>query len=134
MREHFTKEEAEQLVGQAYRAHPDANGYANVPPGTIGVVVDTYQARMELSTDDGGNWGVIVMWLRDEDRDRLGEMRNSTPGMPAIPPLMDHFSRADLFIRFIEDAEHAPGERAMQPLIPASGVELQEFIEEHGDA
>lgn len=85
-RTHFTREEAVALIGKRFRA---TAGYADVPPGTVGRIVDLYQT--------GGYYGVDVQWDRPHNRE-----------------LRDGFSKQDLETVFTGGPNK--GKRAMEPL------------------
>lgn len=117
----FTKEEAEALIGKNFKA---TAGYANVPPGTIGTVVDTYGAPY-------AGYGVNVEWDRPEDREaRESAIRSVSRIVAEVPgrhggrglvkhvrivkPLRDGFSKYELLGVF-EGGEHK-GKRFMEPV------------------
>lgn len=92
-REHFTRGEVRTLIGKRYKA---TAGYAGVPAGTIGKIVDFYSADRNPESE-ASTYGVDVMW---EDVAR----EHPTDG----------FSRTDLLMVF-KAGPHA-GTRAMVPL------------------
>jgi len=101
-RTYFIEEEVRALLGKRYRA---TAGYASVPPGTIGKVVDFYGGS-------NGLFGIDIEWQGVKRSARIGAAVDERH--KANEPLRDGFSRDDLLVVFTGGAHK--GERAMVPL------------------